>query len=83
MRNSGQKEKAKKVSITIRNRLISRTEKKREFGLTGYIEEVSGERKVEDENLIQEKSYYSYYIAHSKVQALAFLDNGIKGSNWL
>ena len=51
-------------------------------GLLGtiYMEGVAGECRIENENLIQEKPYY---IAHSKIQTLALLDDKTKGSNWL
>ncbi len=44
------------------------------------MEGIPGECRVENGNLIKEKPYY---IAHSKIQTLAFLDDGTKGSNWL
>ena len=44
------------------------------------MEGVTGECRIENESLIQEKPYY---IAHSKIQTLALLGDGTKGSNWL
>ena len=44
------------------------------------MEGVAGEQHIENNNLIQEKSYY---IAHSNIQTLALLDEKTKGSNWL